>query len=117
MIFYTQYLRPDEAECPLENHPDEGKVERVGYMETEKLVNTFILAGERLKMFRGAEYGPDEEIPLDAPASSFGSEMDAILAIRAVNKRLEENLKDKIMKDQEAADAAKAVAEESAEVK
>ena len=52
MKFYTQYDRPSLEECPLEVHEDEGLVERIGYMETEKLVNSFILAGERLKMYR-----------------------------------------------------------------
>nr|QJB21700.1 MAG: hypothetical protein [Microvirus sp.] len=89
MTFYSQYERPPLSECPLEEHIDEGKVERVGYMETEKLVNNFLLAGERLRMFRGAEFGPDEAIPADYVASRYDSEMDAILAAREVNRRLE----------------------------
>lgn len=103
MKLFTQYDRPSLDECPLEEHPDEGRVERVGYMETEKLVNNFLLAGERLRMFRGAEFGPDEAIPADYVFSRYDSEMDAILAAREVNRRLE-------------AQAAQAAVEKKAEV-
>lgn len=104
MKFYTQFDRPAEGEIPLEVHEDEGKVERTGYMETEKMVNGFLVAGERLKMFRGAEYAPDEEVPFDAPVARFGSEMDAILAMREVNTRLN---KARIEADKAAEEAAK----------
>lgn len=92
MKFYTQYERPAEK---MEEHFDEGLVERVGYMDTEKLVNQFILAGEKLRLFRGAEYADGVEIPDDAePVGPYADEMDVILALRkkveALNKAVAE---------------------------
>lgn len=117
MTFYTQYDRPPLSECPLEEHVDEGKVERVGYMETDKLVNNFLLAGERLRMFRGAEFGPDEAIPADYVASRYDSEMDAILAAREVNRRLEAQAAEAaVEKKEEVKEEVKEVVEEVKEV-
>lgn len=103
MKFYTQYDRPSLDECPLEVHEDEGKVERVGYMETDKLVNTFIMAGERLKMFRGAEFESEKDVPADYSPVNYGSEMDAILAMRDVNARLEAQRAEAMKKAEEEA--------------
>lgn len=87
MVFYTQYVRPEKKY--METHIDEGKVERLGYMETADIVNQFMMAGESLRMFRGGEYGPDEEIPIDAPAMRYMDEQDAILAMREHNRGVE----------------------------
>lgn len=91
MKFYTQYDRPSIEECPFEEHPDEGLVERAGYIETEQLVNQLIQAGQNLQAFREAEYGADEEVPDDAPANRMRSELDAVLDARAVMGRIKDS--------------------------
>lgn len=91
MKFYTQYERPSIEECPLEEHPDEGLVERAGYMETEQLVTQLIQAGSNLQAFREAEYGPDEEIPDDAPALRMPDKLDTILGARAIMQKIKDS--------------------------
>lgn len=88
MKFYTQYDRPSVDECPLEVHLDEGLVERSGYMETEVLVNQLLQAGKSLQAFREAEYGPEEEVPDDAPASRMRSSLDLELEARELEAKL-----------------------------
>lgn len=92
MTFYTQYERPNPV---FESHPDEGKVERVGYMDTERLVNQFVIAGERLRLFRGAMFADGVVVPDDVVAvGPYANEMDVILALRekvdALNKAVSE---------------------------
>jgi len=92
MQFYSKYRRPEKKQ---EVHYDEGLVERTGYLDTEAMVNQFLLAGERLKLFRGAMFDPGETVPDDQePGPVYASDMDVILALRervaVINEKLAE---------------------------
>ena len=77
---YSQYDRPSLDECPFEVHEDEGKVERDGYIPTDKLVNQLIEAGNNLQAFREAQFAADEEVPDDVIGDRPMLPLDAMQA-------------------------------------
>lgn len=46
---FTWWHRPEPY---FEKHPDEGMVERAGYMTTEQMVGELLRAGESLQVYR-----------------------------------------------------------------
>lgn len=73
---FTQFDRPGLDICPLEEHPDEEKVDRTGYIDTEKLVHQFELAGERLAIYRMAD---DEDLDIEMNSEIvYKNDLDAM---------------------------------------
>lgn len=93
MEFYTQYYRPGIKECPLEEHPDEGKVDRDGYIPTDKLVNQLIEAGNNLQAYRNAEFAAEEEIPDDYMGDRPISTLDALQSSMALGDKISSDIK------------------------
>jgi len=87
---YTHYLRPTYDECPLEIHPDEGKVETAGYVSTEIMVNRLIDAGERLSIAGQYEFPDGKVVPDDYQPFPQINNLDALYLQKVVAARLEE---------------------------
>jgi hypothetical protein len=118
-VCYTQFVRPSLEECPFEHHPDEGKVERDGYVPTEAMVEQLIMAGESLRMFRGAEFGPTEEVPDDWAGDRPINTLDAMQADKALAAKVawEKSERERLAKEKKVADEKAAMEKAEAEKK
>lgn len=85
---YTDYA--EELQGKLEEHQDEGLVERDGYLDTETQVRILIEAGERLDAYRKAEYPSEKEVPDDDEGMVPLNLVDSMF----VEKEIEKNKKE-----------------------
>ena len=103
MIFFTQFSKFNPN---IENDFPETSTEQVGYRSTEQIVKSYLNAGEALHAFRHSElydYSdtskdvddfPDLE-DIDPTRSLDFDEIDAVQAIRALDKKIKDDLSSK----------------------
>lgn len=89
VVCYTQYVRPSLEVCPYEEHPDEGVVQRTGYMRTQQLVEQFLSAGARRRAYQEGMYGEDGDGDAEeTPVPVYASAQDVLLRAREHRTRL-----------------------------
>ena len=100
MIFFTQFSKFSPK---IENDFPETSTEQVGYRSTEQIVKSYLNAGEALHSFRHSELYdyPDQsndvdDVPdledIDPTRSLDFDEIDAVQAIRALDKKIKYDL-------------------------
>ena len=100
MIFFTQFSKFSPK---IENDFPETSTEQVGYRSTEQIVKSYLNAGEALHSFRHSELYdyPDQSNDVDDfpdledidPTRSLDfDEIDAVQAIRALDKKIKYDL-------------------------
>lgn len=87
MDFFSQYNRPPAELVPGESHPDEGKVERTGYVRTAQLVDQFVSAGERRRAYQTGMFDKDKELG-DIATPVYASATDVLLMARQQRRKL-----------------------------